>query len=399
MKAFATALLLAAVVVFLVARVFEDDYGWLAPIRAMAEAAMVGALADWFAVTALFRHPLGLPIPHTAIIPANKDRIGRSLGDFVRKSFLDPDLLAQRVGDANVARHAGSWLAEPANARRAGATVATFLAGVGDVLDDEEASAALQHAVVTRLHEMQAAPMLATALEVALREGHHHALVDSMLKGAGQYLDDHRTVLRKRLSTESPWWVPEPIDDRIFAKVFGGAKRFLSDLSADPQHELRRDVDQRLFAIVGRLRTDPDLAAQVEARKDELLAHPSVQAWTASLWGALKGELAVQSRDPSSTLRTRLDLALASAGARLRDDPALQATIDRWFADAVQSLAVQYGQGVADFITSTVERWDTAETTERLELQVGRDLQFIRINGTVVGGLVGLAIYAVSQFL
>ena len=137
----------------------------------------------------------------------------------------------------------------------------------------------------------------------------------------------------------------------------------------------------------------------MEARKDELLAHPSVQAWTASLWGELKSELAVQSRDPASALRTRLDLALASAGARLRDDPALQATIDRWFVDAVQSLAVQYGQGVADFITTTVERWDTAETTERLELQVGRDLQFIRINGTVVGGLVGLAIYAVSQFL
>jgi uncharacterized membrane-anchored protein YjiN (DUF445 family) len=277
--------------------------------------------------------------------------------------------------------------------------VATFLAGVGDVLDDEEASAALQHAVVARVQATPAAPLLAKALELALHEGHHHALVESVLKGAGEYLDEHRAVLRERLDTESPWWVPEPVDDRIFDKVFGGAKRFIADLSADPQHELRLGVDNRLLALADRLRTDPELVARVEARKDELLAHPSVQAWTASLWGELKGELAVQSRDPSSTLRTRLDTALASAGARLRDDPALQATIDRWFADAVQSLAEQYGHGVADFITTTVERWDVEETTERLELQVGRDLQFIRINGTVVGGLVGLAIYVVSQFL
>lgn len=399
MKVLATAMLGAAAVIFLVARLLEDDYSWLSPVRAMAEAAMVGALADWFAVTALFRHPLGLPIPHTAIIPANKDRIGRSLGDFVRQSFFDPELLAQRVSDAGVARQAGAWLAEPANAQRAGTTIATFLAGVGDVLDDDEASAALQQALVSRVRATPAAPLLATTLEVAMREGHHHALVETMLKGAGEYLDEHRVVLRRRLDTESPWWVPEPVDDRIFAKVFGGAKRFLDDLAADPQHELRLGVDTRLLAIVERLRTDPEVVARVEERKEELLAHPSVQAWTASLWGELKGELSAQSRDPSSTLRTRLDLALASAGARLRDDPALQATVDRWFVDAVQSIAAQYGQSVADFITGTVERWDADETTERLELQVGRDLQFIRINGTVVGGLVGLAIYAVGQFL
>jgi uncharacterized membrane-anchored protein YjiN (DUF445 family) len=368
-------------------------------IRATAEAAMVGALADWFAVTALFRRPLGLPIPHTAIIPANKDRIGRSLGAFVQQNFLAPDLLAQRVRDARVAQRAGAWLAEPSNAHRAGGTVAQVLAGVADVLDDREASAAIEQAVLARFQATQAAPVLARALELALDEGHHRVVIDSVLRSAGEYLDEHREVLRDRLRAESPWWVPEPIDDRIYEKVVGGAKRFLSDLQADPEHELRQGIDERLRGLVARLRTDPELALRVEQRKDALLAQPAVQRWMASLWGELKRSLAVAARDPSSELRQRMESALASAGRSLRDDPELQATVDRWLVGAAREVSEQYGGSAADFIAATVERWDPQETSDLLELQVGRDLQFIRINGTVVGGLAGLLIYLVGQLL
>jgi uncharacterized membrane-anchored protein YjiN (DUF445 family) len=399
MKTTATGLLILAAVVFVVTRSVEDAASWVAPIRATAEAAMVGALADWFAVTALFRRPLGLPIPHTAIIPANKDRIGRSLGTFVQHNFLAPTSVANRVRDAAVAQRAGAWLAEPANAHRAGATVARVLSGVADVLDDKEASDAIEQALVARAHATEAAPLLARALELALEEGHHRVVIDAVLRTAGDYLDEHRQVLRDRLRTESPWWVPEPIDDRIYEKVVGGAKRFLADLQADPDHELRRSIDDRLRTLVDRLRTDPDLAQRVEERKEALLAQPALQGWVASLWSELKRTLAEAARDPDSELRRRLEAALASAGRSLRDDPELQATVDRWLVGAAREAAEQYGASAADYMAATVERWDAQETSDLLELQVGRDLQFIRINGTVVGGLAGLAIYLIGQLL
>src|SRR5262245_19050845 len=219
---------------------------------------MVGGLADWFAVTALFRYPLGLPIPHTAIIPANKDRIGRTLGNFVQQNFLSPPVVAARVRDAKPARRAGAWLAEPANARRAADTTATVLAGLPDVFDHEEIADAAQQAITGRIRATQAASLLASALEVALAEGHHRAMVDAVLARAGEYLDDNREVLRERLRHESPWWVPGPLDDRIFAKIVGGAQRPIADLAADPEHPLRRDIDARMMELVGWLRTDPE---------------------------------------------------------------------------------------------------------------------------------------------
>jgi uncharacterized membrane-anchored protein YjiN (DUF445 family) len=399
MKLTATALLVAAGVVFVVTRALEDSISWLGPVRATAEAAMVGALADWFAVTALFRRPLGLPIPHTAIIPANKDRIGRTLGNFVQHNFLSPTLVATRVRDAKLAHRAGVWLAEPANARRAAGTMATVLAGLPDVLDDEEISAAIRQAITDRVRSMPVAPLLARGLEVAIAEGHHRALVDAVLARAGEYIDDNREVLRQRLRSESPRWVPGRLDDIVFGRIFGGAQRLVADLAANPDHELRRDIDARLFELVGRLRTDPELGAHVEARKEQLLDHPDIQAWAGSVWAEIKEYLGEAARDPQSPLRSRFEHALSAVGARLRDDASLQATVDGSLTEAAASVASQYGEGAADYIAATVQRWDPAETSDRLELVVGRDLQFIRINGTVVGGLAGLAIYVLGNLL
>jgi uncharacterized membrane-anchored protein YjiN (DUF445 family) len=317
----------------------------------------------------------------------------------VQESFLSPALVTQRVRDAGVAHRAGAWLAQPDNAHRAAGTVASVLVGVADVLDDDAASGAITHALVSRMEDTPATPLLAKALEVGIEEGHHHALVESILRSAGDYLDEHRSVLRERITVESPWWVPEPLDDRIFEKVFGGAKRFIDELRQQPDHELRRGIDRRLTDLVQRLRSDPALAEQVEDRKRTLLQHPSVQGWAASLWAELKDGLSRSARNPDSELRRRLAEAIAAGGARLRDDPELQATVDAWFADAVHTAAEEYGPSVAAYIEATVERWDTDETTDRLELLVGRDLQFIRINGTIVGGLAGLVIYTVGQLL
>jgi uncharacterized membrane-anchored protein YjiN (DUF445 family) len=308
-------------------------------------------------------------------------------------------VVTQRVREAGVAHRVGSWLAREENAQRAGGTLASVLVGVADVLDDESASRAIAHALVTHVEETPASPLLAKALEVGIEEGHHQAFVDSILRSAGDYLDEHRATLRARLSVESPWWVPEPIDDRVFEKVFTGAKRFLRDLQGQPDHELRRGIDRRLTELVDRLRTDPVLIAAVEDRKRQLLQHPSVQAWAASLWVEAKATLSRSARDADSELRRRLAEAVASAGVRLRDDTELQETVDAWFADAVHTAAEEYGPSAAAYIEATVDRWDTEETTSRIELLVGRDLQFIRINGTIVGGLAGLAIYAIGQLL
>ena len=265
-----------------------------------------------------------------------------------------------------------------------------MVAGLPDVLDDDEVSAAVRQAIVERIRATPAAPLLARGLEVAIAEGHHRLIVDAVLARAGEYLEANRDALYQRLRTESPWWLPGAIDERIFAKIFGSAQRLVADVAADPDHELRRDIDARLVELVARLRTDPVLAARVEARKEQLLDHPDVQVWAGSVWADVKAYLLRSAREPGSVLRGRFEAALVGAGTRLRDDPSLQVTVDGWLIDAVAAVVSQYRESAADYIAATVERWDPADTADRLELVVGRDLQFIRINGTVVGGLAGL---------
>jgi uncharacterized membrane-anchored protein YjiN (DUF445 family) len=399
MKATATGLLVFMTIVFIVTRALEDEYSWLSYVRATAEAAMVGALADWFAVTALFRHPLGIPIPHTAIIPNRKDAIGRSLGDFVQHEFLAGPLLIERMRSAGLPRRLGTWMADPRNATKLSATAGDALRSILEVLDDAEVQAGLERALRARVEAIPAAPLAGRALTLAVEGGYHRELVDTLLHAAGEFLDENRDALRARLATESPWWVPEPIDDRIFEKVFGGVHRFLDDLEHDPQHDIRRHFDDRLHELAEQLEHSPDMAARGEDLKHELLAHPTVKAWSASLWADVKKELIAASHDPASALRTRMDAGIVAIGARLRDDPSLQAKVERWLEEAVTFLADEYRDEVATFIATTVEKWDAEETTRKIELQVGRDLQFIRINGTVVGGLAGLLIYSVSRAL
>jgi uncharacterized membrane-anchored protein YjiN (DUF445 family) len=228
--------------------------------------------------------------------------------------------------------------------------------------------------------------------------GHHQRLLDAVLIGLGQFLDDHREVFRSRLATESPWWVPEPIDDRIFQKVLTSAHRFLADIGANPQHEIRRGIDERLHVLAERLRTDPALMTKGEDLKAELLEHRDVRAWLQSLWGEVKAVLLQATGDPESDLRRRLDTSLQQFGNRLAADPALQAKVDDWVQRTAGYVVQHYRGEVADLISSTVAKWDGKATSERLELQVGRDLQFIRINGTLVGGLAGLLIHTVTQW-
>ncbi len=396
MKRLATGLFVLVTLVFLIARAYEDRAGWIEYLRAFSEAAMVGALADWFAVTALFRHPLGLPIPHTAIVPHRKDQIGRSLGEFVQSEFLTAEVIGERIRGFGISRRAGRWLLEPANTERAAETIGDMIHAGLEVLDDDDVQRSIEQLVERQIREVPVAPLAGRALELAVDGSHHDQALDTILTSVRTFLDQHRVMLRSKLSTKSPWWVPEPIDDRIFAKIFDGVHSFLGEIARDPNHEMRRSIEQRLVAFARKLRTDPDLLARGEALKDEVLAHPDVRAWMNTLWADLRRAIETASHNPDSELRKRIAEALRRAGERLTTDDALAAKVDRWIESATGHLVVRYRHEVAELIASTVGRWDGESTSRKLELNVGRDLQFIRINGTIVGGLAGVMIHVIG---
>ncbi|NNE75214.1 MAG: DUF445 domain-containing protein [Acidimicrobiales bacterium] len=396
MKWRATGLLIVATVVYFVMRAVADRTGWQGFVEATAEAAMVGGLADWFAVTALFRHPLGLPIPHTAIVPNRKDTIGRSLGDFVQQNFLDGDLVAERLERADIATRLGDWLVQPANARAVGRQAGGVVLAAIDVLNDDDVQAGIEAIVAERVMATPVAPMVGRVVDFAVEGEHHQAIFDSMLRGLAQVLGENQGVLRMRLAQESPWWVPEPVDDRVFERLFIGMQAFLSDLSRDRHHPLRRNLEARIAGLAHELRSSPDLLERGEHLKGELLAHPAFREWTDGLWSDLKAGIVRAAKNPESEMYDRLTEAAQAAGVQLRNDPALRVKVDRWIVTAARGLATHGQAEVSDFIAGTIERWDADETSELIELQVGRDLQFIRINGTLVGGLAGFVIHLIS---
>jgi uncharacterized membrane-anchored protein YjiN (DUF445 family) len=397
MKIVATGLFVLALFVFVVAEANEERATWIGYVRAFSEAAMIGALADWFAVTALFRHPLGIPIPHTAIVRHRKDEIGRGLGEFVEDNFLSRDVLDERLAEARLAERIGTWLAEPANARRLADALADAVAGVVEVLDDTELQDGIERAVERRVQRIEAAPLAAKVLDASITSGHHQRLLDAVLVGLDGFLDDNRQTFRSRLEEESPWWVPESIDDRIFEKIYDAVSRFITDVGADPDHEVRKSIDKRLAIFVVRLAEDPELARKAEQLKAELLEHPEVRAWIGSLWAEMREGITRLAAEPHGELRQRISASLERIGARLVTDADLQHRVDGWLERGIHYIVEHYRNEVTNFIATTIERWDPETTSRRMELQVGRDLQFIRINGTIVGGLAGLVIHTITE--
>lgn len=399
MKTRATGLLIAAAAVFVVARVFHGDHAWLGYVQAAAEGAMVGGLADWFAVTALFRHPLGIPIPHTALVPTRKDQLGRALGEFVQDNFLATPIIAEKVRSAHLTARAADWIGRPGNAASFARHASAGLAGAAGVLRDETVQGAIEQGIVGWLRRTPLAPLAGRAIEIATAQGRHTELVDAGIRGAIRFLDEHRESLRSRFGRESPWWVPEAIDDRVFAKLFDGLRGFLMEVGERPDHEFRDYLEQRVADFAVRLKDDPELLARGEAIKDEVLSHPAVRRWTGSLWSDLKAGIQRQADDPSSELRRRIEIEAQSLGRLLAGDAELRQKIDSWLESVLVYAVEEQRHHAGDLIATTVARWDPNDASTRIELAVGRDLQFIRINGTVVGGLAGLAIYAVGQLI
>jgi uncharacterized membrane-anchored protein YjiN (DUF445 family) len=400
MKRLATGLFLLAAAVFLTCVLIGSDSGaWVGYVRATAEASMVGALADWFAVTALFRHPLRLPIPHTAIIPRKKDQIGASLGTFVQENFLTRAVVEDKLATVDVPGRLGAFLAAPGRAERLAGDAAAALSGVTDLLRDEDVQPAVATLVDRKLHETPAAPVLARVVELVVDGDRHQEVLSAALRYGARFLEENRVVFRAQLGDASPAWVPDWVDDRVFNKAFSGVQQFLEEVGADRHHELRRVYDARLRAYVHALRTDPATQARVEEFKKDLLEHPAIREWSGSLWTNAKNSFLAAAADPESELRSRVADLIRDGAKLLQTDPTARELVQRQTRRAAGYLVERFSGDLADVVGSTVARWDTEETSRRIELQVGRDLQFIRINGTVVGGLAGLVIYTVAQLL
>jgi uncharacterized membrane-anchored protein YjiN (DUF445 family) len=396
MKRRATGLLVLMGAIFVATSLLEPQYTWVGYIRATAEASLVGGIADWFAITALFRHPLNIPIPHTAIIPARKDRIGRSLGNFVQNNFLSPDVLTAKLRAARISRRAAEWLSDPEHARTAAQHLGSILRSAGSVIRDEDVHALLDRSVVEPLRRMAIAPVLAKGLALLTVDDRHQQLLDRVIHGLTRLVAENEALIRERIREESPWWVPELVDDRIHQKVLGGIERTLFEVGADPNHPLRHQFDELLADWTVQLQESPEVIARAEAIKQQVLDPETSGRLAASLWDELKQALGRQtlSNDGAPGAVARGLSALAAAAL---DDEALLEKIDGWVIGAVLRVVEQHRGEVGQMIAQTVSSWDPQETSRRIELMVGRDLQFIRINGTLVGGLVGLLIYTATH--
>jgi uncharacterized membrane-anchored protein YjiN (DUF445 family) len=360
---------------------------------------MVGALADWFAVTALFRHPLGLPVPHTAIIPTRKDVLGRSLGDFVGENFLSADVVRTRLRGVNVAARLGDWLAVPEHADRVTEQAAAVLRGALTVLRDSDVRAVVTEAINRRAAAQEVAPVLGRTLDRVVAEGGHHRAVDLLCARAHDWLVTHGDTVLGAVQGGAPGWTPRFVDRRIGERVYKELLRFAAETRDAPRHPARAALDRFLGDFAAELRDDPATRERVERVKNDLLARPELQELIGSAWGALRGTVEAAAADERSALRLRARTALLTLGERMRSDARLRAKVDGWLEDAAVHLITTYQYEITALITETVASWDAEQTTRKIESHIGRDLQFIRINGTVVGGLAGLLIYTLTRLL
>ncbi|MEV0009304.1 DUF445 domain-containing protein [Streptomyces sp. NPDC047973] len=401
MKTTATGLLLLVALVYVLATWAENSGvgGWPGYVAAAAEAGMVGALADWFAVTALFRRPLGLPIPHTAIIPTKKDQLGASLGSFVGENFLSGDVVRDRIHALGVGKRVGAWLAEPEHADRVTAELATALRGALTVLRDSDVQAVVGEAITRRADAAEIGPGMGKMLERIVADGGHRRVVDLVCVRAHDWLVLHGDSVMDAVQGGAPGWTPRFVDKRVGERVYKELLRFVTEMRDMPGHPARGSIDTFLRDFAADLQTDSDTRARVERLKSEILGRGEVQDVIASAWSSVRSMILSAAEDERSELRLRARASLMSLGARLSTDERLQGKVDGWLEDAAAYVVTRYRTEITSLISDTVAGWDARQTSRKIEAHIGRDLQFIRINGTVVGALAGLAIYSVSHAL
>ncbi|MFF9031260.1 DUF445 domain-containing protein [Streptomyces iakyrus] len=401
MKLTATGLLLFVAVVYVLAKWAQNSGAgpWAGYVAAAAEAGMVGALADWFAVTALFRHPLGIPIPHTAIIPTKKDQLGVSLGEFVGENFLSEDVVRQRLRAVGIGSRLGAWLAVPEHADRVTAELSTALRGALTVLRDSDVQAVVGEAITRRANAQEIGPGIGKMLEKVVADGGHKRVVDLVVNRAHDWLVLHRDEVMDAVEGGAPGWTPKFVDRKVGERVYRELLRFATEMRDMPAHPARGALDRFLTDFASDLQSDTDTRARVERLKGEVLGRGEVQDLIASAWTAVRSMIVAAAEDERSELRLRVRASLLSLGSRMAAERKVQDKVDRWVEGAAVYVVTTYRKEITSLITDTVASWDAEHTTKKIEANIGRDLQFIRINGTVVGSLAGLLIYTVSRAL
>jgi uncharacterized membrane-anchored protein YjiN (DUF445 family) len=397
MRIMATGMLVVMAGIFLIASRFDDLHPAWGFVRAFAEAAMVGGLADWFAVTALFRHPLGLPIPHTAIIPKNKDRIGDTLAQFLRDNFLTPSVVARRMRKLDVAGAAGKFLTNPPGQGRLREGASRLIADVLEALDQERLGGMVKGAIAARMRSMEVSPVLGQTLEAAIDEDRHVPLLDSLVTWVGRTLDANEEMIRDMVKQRANWVMKlAGLDEKLSGAIIDGLRKLTIDMAVDPHHPVRLKAEEGLAQLAWDLQHDPEMRAKVEEMKAEIIGNKAVAVWIEGLWEKTRAGLLKAARNPEATMAGKFGEAIRQLGATLQQDVHLKEAINQFARRAVVGTVASYGSGIVALVSDTIRGWDARTITGRLEGAVGRDLQYIRINGTLVGGLVGLLIHTIE---
>lgn len=399
MKRVATGLLILMAIIFAVAFALQHQYPWLEYVRAAAEGGMVGALADWFAVTALFRHPLGLKIPHTAIIERKKDQIGESLGEFVQENFLSHEVVDTKLQQLDIAGTTGRWLAQEESAQKVAKEATTILSAVLEVLDDRDVLALIESLAKKHMLAPEWSSTLGRIISRVIEDGHHKPAVDLLAERAEIWVAANRQMIVSTVGQHSPSWVPSLVDTLLGDKLHKELSKFVAGIRADPHHPMRQSIDVWLRTFAADMQADPVMIQKVEALKHSLLGDPQLRELAATSWSSIKSALLDAMNNPDSELRKSMVGALHDLGRRLSEDQLLATKLNSWVSNAAAYIIENYRGQITSLISDTVARWDGKETSDKIELQVGRDLQFIRINGTVVGSLAGLVIFSIANAL
>ena len=398
MKAAATGLLIVMAGVFIVTRQYEPVYPWLGYVKAFAEAAMVGGLADWFAVTALFRHPLGIPIPHTAIIPRNKDRIGQALANFLKENFLVAPVVARRMRNIDLAGAVGRFLQAPHGQEtriRQGAS--RLIADLFESLDDERLGGLVKSSIANRIRKMEVSPLLGAALASAINEDRHVPMLEAAIRWTARALDANEGLIREMVHKRANWVLKlAGLDAKLADAIVDGLRKLTADMHTDPAHPVRIKIEQALADLANDLQTKPETREKVEALKEQLLDNRSVGLWLDTLWQKGREAVIAAARNPDAAMAGKLGEILQSMGTTLEKDAGIRRAINQFARRAAAGMAASYGGSIVKLVSETIRSWDARTVTARLESAVGRDLQYIRINGTLVGGLVGLILHALD---
>lgn len=397
-RGLATGLLIAMGVLFVVTRLAQARYPYLSFVTAFAEAAMVGALADWFAVTALFRHPLGLPIPHTAIIPRNKDRIGDTLSDFLEHNFITQEIIREELRQIDFAGAAATWLAQPANSSAISRQIVRGVPALLRVVEDDDVRQFMQNRLAAALENTRFAPAVAEVLSALVASNHHEALFDHMIGVAARALEHNKDYIRWKIHENSPRWLPKAIDDKFYHRLIEALQSTLDEMREDDS-EWRLRFRRISNDFIEQLRTSPEYEAKLDAMLSEIVGHPLVRDYTMHIWHDVRARMEADVALPDSRMAARLDQGLRSFGNELLRDERVQRKLNQWIRIFATETIVVRREMIADLVARVIRKWDAETMSRKLELHVGKDLQYIRINGTLVGGLVGVVLHAISRVL